>query len=149
MMGMILGILVGFVSFALYIKTLYASIPGGDSGELLAESCHLGQAHPPGYPLFTLLNHVVMEWVSMPEAAGEVTDTPAWKANALSAFCSALSVGILCCSIEILVRLYASKPSEVVVVAGCLFGSLSFGFSELVWQYSVGAEVVSVKNAMN
>ena len=39
---------------AVYVCTLYASIPGGDSGELVAEACQLGHAHPPGYPLFTL-----------------------------------------------------------------------------------------------
>lgn len=34
---------------------------GGDSGELVAEACHLGTAHPPGYPLFTLLFHVITQ----------------------------------------------------------------------------------------
>ena len=42
-----------------YYKTLMPSIPGGDSGELVAESCELGTAHPPGYPLYTLLVHLI------------------------------------------------------------------------------------------
>jgi hypothetical protein len=30
------------------------------SGELVAEACHLGAAHPPGYPLFTMVVHLVV-----------------------------------------------------------------------------------------
>ena len=42
-----------------YVQTIMPSIPGGDSGELVAEACELGTAHPPGYPLYTLLLHLV------------------------------------------------------------------------------------------
>ncbi|GMF14870.1 unnamed protein product [Phytophthora lilii] len=38
-----------------YTLTLYPSVAGGDSGELVAESCHLGVSHPPGYPLFNMV----------------------------------------------------------------------------------------------
>jgi hypothetical protein len=38
-----------------YVRTGYTSLAGGDSGELAAEACALGVAHPPGYPLLTLL----------------------------------------------------------------------------------------------
>jgi hypothetical protein len=41
---------------AVYLLTLYPSVPGGDSGELLAEACQFGVAHPPGYPIFILLS---------------------------------------------------------------------------------------------
>lgn len=40
---------------AVYIYTLSPSIAGGDSGELVAEGCILGTAHPPGYPLYTII----------------------------------------------------------------------------------------------
>lgn len=33
-------------------------LQGGDSGELATEACRLGIAHPPGYPLLTLLGYV-------------------------------------------------------------------------------------------
>ena len=39
------------LSFAVYFKTLYPHVPGGDSGELIAAAYQLGVAHPPGYPL--------------------------------------------------------------------------------------------------
>ncbi len=43
------------VILAAYIRTAAPSIAGGDSGELVAEGCSLGTAHPPGYPLFTMM----------------------------------------------------------------------------------------------
>ena len=52
---------------------------GGDSGEVVAEGCQLGVAHPPGYPLQTILIHLV---------TGDVFQslgTPAVRANLLSA----------------------------------------------------------------
>ncbi len=61
-----------------YSQTLYPSVAGGDSGELLAESCHLGVSHPPGYPLFNILNYFVVHYLP-----GE--QTKAWKANFFSA----------------------------------------------------------------
>lgn len=54
---------------------------GGDSGELLAESCNLGVAHPPGYPLFVL---ITKGWLVLTEAVG-MGGSPAWRANLLSA----------------------------------------------------------------
>ena len=44
-----------------YLPTVQRGVPGGDSGELLAEACALGVAHPPGYPLFVLLARLAME----------------------------------------------------------------------------------------
>ena len=42
--------------------SLFPPPPPADSGELVAEACHLGTAHPPGYPLFTLLVSLVVRW---------------------------------------------------------------------------------------
>ena len=51
--------LLAIVVLSVYGATIAPSIAGGDSGELVAEACHLGTAHPPGYPLFTLLIHAL------------------------------------------------------------------------------------------
>ncbi|CAM2116425.1 unnamed protein product [Caretta caretta] len=45
---------------AAYVATLPPSVPGGDSGELITAAYELGVAHPPGYPLFTLLAKLVI-----------------------------------------------------------------------------------------
>ncbi|CAN0454649.1 unnamed protein product, partial [Hapterophycus canaliculatus] len=52
------GLAVAVGAFGVYVATVAPGIPGGDAGELVAESCQLGTAHPPGYPLFTLINHM-------------------------------------------------------------------------------------------
>lgn len=98
---------------ALYVKTLYPTVAGGDSGELVAQSCALGIAHPPGYPLFTLLSHAAINtlpsllenWAPLLLASpgggdgvvgqrimgnnNEPTLTPAWYSNFFSSLCDA------------------------------------------------------------
>ena len=44
----IYGTIIFAFVFSLYTKTAYRSVAGGDSGELVAQSCRLGVAHPPG-----------------------------------------------------------------------------------------------------
>lgn len=61
-----------------YTMTLYPTIAGGDSGELVAESCHLGISHPPGYPLYNIVVHLFTHYLPF-------GDTPAWRANFFSA----------------------------------------------------------------
>ncbi len=39
---------VAIFSFAVFIPICPPGVPGGDSGELLAQACQLGIAHPPG-----------------------------------------------------------------------------------------------------
>ena len=46
--------------FSSYFKTIQKGIPGGDAGELVAEACLRGTAHPPGYPLFTMITSLAM-----------------------------------------------------------------------------------------
>jgi hypothetical protein len=53
--GKVVGSLCVALVAALYYITLYPSLPGGDSGELIVASCSLGLPHPPGYPLFAMI----------------------------------------------------------------------------------------------
>ena len=64
------------VFFIVFIPTLFFGIPGGDSGELVAEACQLGVAHPPGYPLFVYFARAAIEF--LPSSIG----SPAWRVNA-------------------------------------------------------------------
>lgn len=49
------GVAVFAAVAAVFTLTLPPSVPGGDSGELITAAHELGVAHPPGYPLFTLV----------------------------------------------------------------------------------------------
>lgn len=50
-----LAALVGGLALLTYASTRAMRVLGGDSGELMAMSCQRGVAHPPGYPLLTML----------------------------------------------------------------------------------------------
>ena len=57
--------------FAALAATCQRGVPGGDAGELVAEACLGGTAHPPGYPLFTVLLHFVRKWEEEEETEEE------------------------------------------------------------------------------
>ena len=116
----------GLAVFLVYLRTLFPTVGGGDSGELVATACATGVAHPPGYPL----SHVLAKlFTFLP--FGVV----AWRVNLLSAILgSAVSVMIL-----LAVRRWARNDW-----AGLLAGGL-FAFSPLVWRYAIVAEVFSVE----
>ena len=52
------AVAVGAVALVAYLATLQRTVPGGDSGELIAAAVTGGVAHPPGYPLFLLLGRL-------------------------------------------------------------------------------------------
>jgi len=71
-------------SLVLFAATACPTIPFGDGPELIAAASCLGVAHPPGYPLYTLLG-----WLALRLPAGE----PAWRMNLLSALSAAMACG--------------------------------------------------------
>ncbi|HET9493263.1 MAG TPA: DUF2723 domain-containing protein [Chloroflexia bacterium] len=70
--------------FVVYLTTVSPTVNFIDSGELITVLYEPGVAHPPGYPLYTLLGYVASR---LP--IGEI----AWRVNAMSAFWGALAVG--------------------------------------------------------
>lgn len=121
--------LTGFSVFLVYLRTLYPSVGGGDSGELVATACATGVAHPPGYPLYTMLAKV---FTFLP------LGTVAWRVNLLSAICgSAAAVVIL-----LAVRRWTKNTWAGLLAAGL------FAFSPLVWRYAVVAEVFSLNHLL-
>ncbi len=83
-----LGLMGSTLFFALlYIFTLAPGLLPADNGEFQLVGATLGVAHPPGFPLYTLLGYL-MTW--LPLAA-----TAAYKINLLSAFTSAATLGLV------------------------------------------------------
>ena len=117
---------------AVYLTTIPSGISGGDSGELVAEACHLGTAHPPGYPLLTMVTHVFVRYLNW--------STPAFRANLCSALLATACLWLLGKSIQLL---SASLPVKHL---GVVFGMSSLAISPLFWQYSITAEVFSMNN---
>ncbi len=118
---------IGGALFGLYLATLCPTVPPGDSGELITVAHTLGVAHPPGYPLFTLLGKVAT-WIPVGTIAARV--------NALSAICQAAAAALLVVAVRVLTGRLAAA-----VVAG-----LAFGLARLVWRYATVAEVFALND---
>src|SRR4051794_17062430 len=78
--------LVTALSGVLYFCTAARDIVTGDTPELITVAATLGVAHPPGYPLFTLLGHL---FSLLP-----IGPIP-FRVNSLSVVCDALAVGVV------------------------------------------------------
>ncbi|XP_006786190.1 transmembrane protein 260 [Neolamprologus brichardi] len=113
---------------ALYVPCVQRTVPGGDSGELITTACELGVAHPPGYPLFTLLAHMAMRLLP--------SLSPAHSVNLMSSLLGAAACGGFCITV---CRL--AGPGPGAVLAGGLFA-----VSRLSWQWSMVAEVFTLNN---
>lgn len=120
--------------FSVYLATLAKSIAGGDSGELVAEGCILGVAHPPGYPLFTLLVNALSKFAGVMEDGRDV----AYVVNISSAFFTA---GATYCIGRIIRILTTGCGVGAAADGGVIFGMGTFALSPLIWQYAVTAEV--------
>ena len=112
-----------FAAFlAIYASGAARTVQGGDAGEFMALSLLSGVAHPPGYPLFTMLLSI---------AGFLPVGAPAFRASLVSAALAAGAVALLHGAV---LRLTRSLPAAWIA-AGFL------GFSLTFWQYATVAEV--------
>jgi len=134
------AVLVGLVAFVAYLVTLQRSVPTGDSGELITVAHVWGVAHPPGYPLFTILGHV-FGWLPF----GSV----AFRANMLSALLDAAAVSVVFVIIHRLIAAGGDRERVATPwapLAAAATGALLLAFSSTFWEYSVVAEVFPLNN---
>ncbi|XP_036910264.1 transmembrane protein 260 isoform X2 [Sturnira hondurensis] len=113
---------------AVYTHTLPPSVLGGDSGELITAAHELGVAHPPGYPLFTVVAKLAITLFPF----GSV----AYRVNLLCGLFGAVAASFLFFTVF---RLSGS-------CAGGILAAGVFSFSRLTWQWSIAAEVFSLNN---
>jgi dolichyl-phosphate-mannose-protein mannosyltransferase len=109
------------------VRTLAPTVAGGDSGELITAAFTLGVAHPPGYPLYTMLAKL---FTLIP------IGTIAWRVNLFSATCGAGAATILFVA--------AARWSGSLWAA--LAAASLFAFSRRVWPHAVTAEVFALNN---
>lgn len=75
-----------FPFFLIYLFTLHPTVSVGDSGELITAAYTLGIAHPPGYPLWTILGKIFTVIIPF----GNI----AYRVNLMSAFFGACTCAI-------------------------------------------------------
>jgi hypothetical protein len=132
----VLPLLLFAFCLAVYHATLAPSITwendGVDSGDLVTAAYTIGIAHPPGYPLFTLLAKL---FTLLP--VGEV----AYRVNLMSAILAALTVAVVYYTVMLLCPRGIGTPSMVIVAAS---SALLLGFSRTFWSQAIIAEVYSL-----
>ena len=161
--------LVFWISLVLYGWTLAPTVTLVDSGELIVVARFLGVAHPPGFPLWTMLAHVasLMPW-------GNV----AARVNFASALFAALASAMLTLVVAelMIVASYVSSSARVtkknprqkrtrsntlpgetdagsdigrlIVLAPALGAGLLMAFSRTLWSYATIAEVYTLNTLL-
>ena len=110
---------------ALYVATLPRTVVLEDDGLFLMAGAYLGVAHPPGYPLYTLILHL---FTRLPFG------DPAFLGHLSSAVLGALACGaVYACA-----RLLRISPPPALTAAWL------FGVSEQLWSQAIIAEVYTL-----
>ncbi|MBK9051387.1 MAG: DUF2723 domain-containing protein [Chloroflexi bacterium] len=140
------------LALGVYLLTLAPDLTwayfGVDGGELIAAATTLGVPHPPGYPTYTLLGHLIS---LIP------LGTLPFRFNLLSALCMATAAAFVTASAgEFRVSSFEfrvsslkslSLPVSQSPVSIPLLTGLTFAFAELVWSQAVITEVYALNLA--
>lgn len=122
-----LGVVGSTLAFLLlYSLSLAPGLLPADNGEFQLVGATLGVAHPPGFPLYTLLSHL-MTW--LPLAA-----TAAYKINLLSAITSAATLGVVYLSVFRLTQRHLAAGTAV----------LALGTATTFWAQATTANIRSL-----
>ncbi len=132
--------------FGLYVVTLSRGVLSADNGEFQLVSSTLGLAHPPGFPLYTLLAHLFSK-LPLPLS-------PAVKINLFSAVTSTLTLGIIFTTIEtILKNLLKNSQMHVAEFVNssthfrslaALIGTAALGIATTFWSQATTANIRSL-----
>lgn len=129
-MNLFFAFLSFIIPFLVYLSTLAPTFTYGDDPELITAAFTLGIAHPPGYPLFTLLGKIFTLLIPF----GSV----AYRVNLMAACLSAVSILIVYLTLREL------KIPKIIALAA----SLTLAFSRVFWLYSVHTEVFALNNLL-
>ncbi len=107
---------------------------GADGGELIAAAMVNGVPHPPGYPLYTLLLGLWLDFGRLLLPAADLN----WLGALLSALCAAASAGVTFVTAGHLLRGTPHAPLWAALAA------LAWAFSPLLWMQAVITEVYAL-----
>jgi hypothetical protein len=125
-LDLLLSAALGFLSLALYVRTLVPWLLPGDSGEFQVLAHQVGIAHTTGYPVYMLLGKLFITLVP----AGDV----AYRVNLFSAFMAAVTIGLV----------YAAGRLAARSRWGGLFAGLALTVSFTFWSQALIAEVYAI-----
>lgn len=145
-MNIIGGWLVFAIALITYLMTMEPTASLWDCSEFIATSYKLEVGHPPGTPLFFLINRFGAIFAPEPQSV-------AMMINALSALESALTIAFLFWSISHLARrIYRRDEKSMTpaqnwaVIGAAAIGSLAYTFTDTFWFSAVEAEVYALSS---
>ena len=132
------------VALGLYLATCARTVTLVDSGELIVASATLGVAHPPGFPVYTLLGHL---FSLLP--VGSV----AFRLAAMSALFGAATAALVALAVGEVVAWSRrggglATPPSWLDAAAPLGAGLAFAVSTTPWSYATVAEVYTLNLAL-
>jgi len=119
------------LALAIYGATTAPGLLAADAGEFQLVATRLGVAHPPGYPLYTLVGHLFIRLIPW--------GTPACRLNLLSAVLAATTLVLLSRATRLWARRLGSS-SRVALVAG-LAAALTLGTATTFWAQATIANI--------
>ncbi len=122
-------------ALGLYVATLNATVQAADSGEFQLVAGGLGIAHPPGYPLYTMLGWAAMQ---LARAGGFA---PLAGLSALSALASALTLVLVYLSVTTTAA--RAQPRWLPPLAG-VAAALVLATSTTFWAQATTANIRSL-----
>lgn len=132
-----------FTSLVFYSNLSFTTVPSGDSAELLLAAHEFGIAHPPGYPLFTILAGISFRVYKIFQNILPFLHTS-------NQFTQIWFVIFTTCTIpQSLCNVFIYKISRQRFNTSdfsAIFGVLIFGLQKLVVKWSINAEVFPINN---
>jgi tetratricopeptide (TPR) repeat protein len=131
---LLVSLLVFLVAFVSYLMTAAPTVSFWDCGELIAASNILGNPHPPGNPLFTLLARAFIILMPFKELA--------FRVNIISVLTSAAMVTVVFLfTVKLLDLIFERKLSQFIINTSGVIAAFLVTFSDTIWFSAVEAEV--------
>jgi len=141
----------GFLSFMAalipYLMTVAPTVSFWDCGEFIACGATLSVPHPPGAPLFILLNRIATMFFTF-------INEPSLRINLISPVSGAFTALFIFLSINRMIRFFFDPSKEentflkLAPILGGFAGALFSSYSFSAWFNNVEAEVYGVANAV-
>jgi hypothetical protein len=139
--NLVLGWFIFLVAAIVYLMTLEPTASFWDCPEFITTAYKIEVGHPPGAPLFMMMQHFFTLFAGSPQYV-------AYAANVMSALASAFTILLLFWSITHLARrITAGKNDEltagqtIAILGAGAIGALAYTFSDTFWFSAVEAEV--------
>jgi hypothetical protein len=135
---LVVAVLLGLASLALYVKTAAPTLLMADPAEFQLACYTLGIAHPTGYPLYLIVGWLWSHLLPFGDAA--------YRVNLLSAGFAASAVGFFYPLALSVLRRALQTPSQTLFRLVAVIAALTLALSHTFWSQALRAEVYALNS---